>query len=193
MIRREDATEDFLTHRQPHIPQVAVGDLSTRLRPRHPLDTATSPTQDGPISAEFASPTKDLAASVAGGLSPNFPLSTRFLPCSTVRDLQERSALCCDVLGVRSRFGSLLEESIYNLGFVYEEGDVDFRKADAHGRLTNLGKLSLQRWESGLSAIHFIFPSKKQASNVSTAEGPHYQTTFHEFILAMQKYRGPDI
>jgi hypothetical protein len=97
------------------------------------------------------------------------------------------------LLGVRSRFGSLLEESIYNLGFVYEEGDVAFRKADAHGRLTNLGKLSLQRWESGLSAIHFIFPSKKQASSVRTAEGPHYQATFHEFILAMQKYRGPDI
>jgi hypothetical protein len=79
------------------------------------------------------------------------------------------------------------------LGFVYEEGDVDFRKADAHGHLTNLGKLSLQRWESGLSAVHFIFPSKKQASNVRTTEGPHHQATFHEFILAMQKYCGPDI
>jgi hypothetical protein len=192
-IRREDAVEDFLTHRRLHISQVAVGDSSTRLRPHHPLDTA-SPTQDGPISVEFASPTKDLAAYVAGGSSPNFPLRTRFLlPCSTDRNLRERSAFCCDVLGDRSRFGSLLEESIYNLGFVYEEGDVDFRKADAHGRLTNLGKLSLQRWESGLSAIHFIFPSKKQASNVRTAEGPHYQATFHEFILAMHKYRGPDI
>jgi hypothetical protein len=190
-IRREDAVEDFLTHRRLHILQVAVGDSSTRLRPHHPLDTA-SPTQDGPISVEFASPTKDLAAYVAGGLSSNFPLRTRFLPCSTVRNLRERSAFCCNVLGDRSRFGSLLKESIYNLGFVYEEGDVDFRKAGAHGRLTNLGKLSLQRWESGLSAIHFIFLFKKQASNVRTAEGPHYQATFHEFILAMQKYRGPD-
>jgi hypothetical protein len=134
--------EDFLSHRRPHIPQVAVGDSSTRLGPRHPLDTA-SPTQDGPISAEFASPTKDLAAYVAGGPSSNYTLRTRFLPCSTVRNLRERSAFCCDILGVRSRFDSLLKESIYNLGFVYEEGDVDFRKADAHGRLTNLGKLSL--------------------------------------------------
>jgi hypothetical protein len=191
-IRREDDVEDFLTHRQPHIRQVAVGDSSTRLRPRHPLDTA-SPTQDGPISGDFASPTEDLAAYVAGGSSSNFPLRTHFLPCSTVRNLRERSAFCCDILGVRSCFGSLLEESIHNLGFVYEEGDVDFRKADAHARLPNLGKLSLQRWESGLSAIYFIFPSKKQASNVRTAEGPHYQATFHEFILTMQKYRGPDI
>jgi hypothetical protein len=86
------------------------------------------------------------------------------------------------------------KQHIYNLGFVYEEGgDVDFRKADAKGRLTNLGKLSLQRWESGISAIHFLFPSQKQADNVRTAEGPDYQATFQDFILAMQEYRGPDI
>jgi hypothetical protein len=74
-IRREDAAEDFLTHRRPHFPQVAVGDSSTRLRPRHPLDTA-SPTQDGPISAEFASPTQDLvtAAMMAGYTAPRTPL-----------------------------------------------------------------------------------------------------------------------
>jgi hypothetical protein len=47
------------------------------------------------------------------------------------------------------------------LGFVYEEGDADFRKADANGLLTNLGKLSLERWESGILAIHFLFPSEK--------------------------------
>jgi hypothetical protein len=79
------------------------------------------------------------------------------------------------------------------LGFVYEVGGIDFRKADANGRLTNLGKLSLQRWVSGISAIHFLFPSQKQASNVRTAKGPHYQATFQDFILAMQEYRGPDI
>jgi hypothetical protein len=79
------------------------------------------------------------------------------------------------------------------LGFVYEEGDADFRKSDANGRLTNLGKLSLERWESGILAIHFLFPSEKQAINARTAEGPHYQVTFQEFSLAMQKYRGPDI
>jgi hypothetical protein len=79
------------------------------------------------------------------------------------------------------------------LGFVYEEGDADFRKTDANGRLTNLGKLSLERWESGILAIHFLFLSKKQAINARTAEGPHYQVTFHEFSLAMQNYRGSDI
>jgi hypothetical protein len=74
-IRREDAAEDFLTHRRPHIPQVAVGDSSTHLRPRHPLDTAI-PTQDGPVSAELASPTQDLvtAAMMAGYAAPRTAL-----------------------------------------------------------------------------------------------------------------------
>ena len=97
------------------------------------------------------------------------------------------------MLCVCSLFGSLLKESIYNLWFVYEEGDADFRKADATGRLTNLRKLSLERWQSGVSAVHFLFPSEKQGSNVRTAKGPHYQATFHDFIQAMQKYGGPDI
>jgi hypothetical protein len=74
-IRQEDAAQDFLTHRRPNIPQVTVGDSSTRLRPPHPLDTA-SPTQDGPISAEFASPAQDLvtAAMMAGYTAPRTAL-----------------------------------------------------------------------------------------------------------------------
>ncbi len=66
-----------------------------------------------------------------------------------------------------------------NRWFVYEEGDVDFRKADAKGRLTNLCKLSLERWESGILAIHFLFPSEQPAINDRTADGPPYQVTFH--------------
>jgi hypothetical protein len=74
-IRREDAAKDLRNHRRPHIPQVAVGDSSTCLRPRHPLDTA-SPTQDGPISAELASPAQDLvtAAMMAGYTAPRMAL-----------------------------------------------------------------------------------------------------------------------
>jgi hypothetical protein len=60
------------------------------------------------------------------------------LPCSKVLTSKERSGFCSDVLCARSRFGSLSKEYIYNLGFVYEEGDADFRKANAKGRLTDL-------------------------------------------------------
>jgi hypothetical protein len=170
---RKDDADDIKTHRH-------------YLPPRLPLD-ATGPTRDGPPSAHSVRLTEDpeeLSTTFPGGSSPDFPQRNPFLPCSTVQTLQERGAFCSDVFCVRSRFGSLLEESIYNLGSVYKEGDVDFRKADAKGRLTNLGKLSLHRWESGISAIHFLFPSQKQASNVRTAEGPHYQATFQDFILA---------
>ena len=80
-----------------------------------------------------------------------------------------------------------------NLGFIYEEGNEDFAKKDSNGKLTNLGILSLERWESGILAIHFVFPSKKQASNTRTAEGPHGQATFLDFARAMHKYRGPEI
>jgi hypothetical protein len=44
------------------------------------------------------------------------------------------------------------------LGFVYEEGDEDFKKDDINGKLTNLGILSLQCWKSGILAVHFVFP-----------------------------------
>jgi hypothetical protein len=142
---------------------------------------------------DVASPTQDDPAPPDGGPYPCFKPRKQFLPRSTVLTSKERSDFCSDVLCARSRFRSLLKESIYNLGFVYEEGGADFRKADANGHLTNLGKLTLERWESGILAIHFLFPSEKQAINARTAEGPHYQVTFHEFSLAMQKYRGPDI
>jgi hypothetical protein len=110
-----------------------------------------------------------------------------------VRTVNERSSFCSDVLRVRLHFNHLLDESIFMLGFVYEEGDDNFRKDCANGRLTNVGKLSFQLWKSGISAVHFLFLSKKQASNARMAEGPHCQATFLEFIQAMQKYRGPDI
>jgi hypothetical protein len=42
-------------------------------------------------------------------------------------------------------------------------------------------------------SVHFIFQPKKQASNTRTADGPHYQATFLNFILGMKQYRGPDI
>ena len=74
------------------------------------------------------------------------------------------------------------------MGFVYEESDADFKKADNNGQLTNLGMLSLQRWKKGISVVHFLFPSKKQASNTRTAEGPHGQATFADFVQAMHKY-----
>jgi hypothetical protein len=41
------------------------------------------------------------------------------------------------------------------------------------------------------SALYF--PAEKQASQMRTAEGPHYQATFIDFILAMKQYRGSDI
>jgi hypothetical protein len=78
------------------------------------------------------------------------------------------------------------------LGF-YEEGNEDFKKADNNGQLTNLGMLSLQQWKKCISVIHFLFPSKKQASNTCTAEGPHGQATFGDFVQAMHQYRRPDI
>jgi hypothetical protein len=144
---------------------------------------------------DVACPTQDVAASVDGGSYPRFKLSKPFLPHSAVLTLKERSNFCSNVLCARSRFSALLKESIYNLGLVFEEeeGDGDFRKADPNGQLTILAKLSLQRWESGILAIHFLFPSEKQAINARMAEGPHYQATFHEFSLAMQKYHRSDI
>jgi hypothetical protein len=42
-------------------------------------------------------------------------------------------------------------------------------------------------------AIHFIFPSEKQASSVRTVDDHHPQATFCEFVQAMQNYRGLDI
>jgi hypothetical protein len=94
---------------------------------------------------DVASPTQDGPAPPDGGPYPCFKPRKPFLPRSTVLTSKERSGFCSDVLCAPSRFGSLLKESIYNLGFVYEEGGADFRKADANLRLTNLGKLSLER------------------------------------------------
>jgi hypothetical protein len=157
-----DAGEDLSTRRRPRIPLDAGEDLTTRCRtdatdkdrkndaddikthrhylpPHRPLD-ATGPSRDDPPSVDSVHRTEDpeeLAPAVTGGSYPDFPQRNPFLPCSTVRTLLERSAFCSNVFRVGSRFGSLLEESIYNLGFVYEEGDVDSRKADAKGRLTN--------------------------------------------------------
>ena len=105
----------------------------------------------------------------------------------------DRSTFCATVLGNQSPYSHLLEDSIFNLGFFYEEGTEDFRKQDTNGKLTNLGKLSLKRWKSGITAIHFLFPSRHQASNTRTAEGPHGQATFVELVKAMQEYKGPEI
>jgi hypothetical protein len=117
---------------------------------------------------------------------------TPFLPSSTVRTDEERRSFCSQVLG-ELRYCHLLDETIFNLGFVYEEGDSDFTKKDTNGKLTNLGILNLHRWSSGISVIHFVFPSKQQASNTRTAEGPHGQATFLDFVRAMRKYRGTAI
>ena len=110
-----------------------------------------------------------------------------------MRTDEERRSFCSQVLGGSSRYGHLLEDTIFNLGFFYEEGNDDFSKNDTNGKLTNLGSLNLQRWKSGITAIHFVFPSDKQASNTRTAEGPHGQATFLEFAQVMQEYRGPEI
>jgi hypothetical protein len=131
--------------------------------------------------------------SVAEGSYHHFEPEKPCLPQSTIQTLNDRSVFYSDVLCIQSRFSHLLDESIFNLGFVYEEGDNDFRKDDANGRLRNLGKLNLQSWESCISAVHFMFPSEKQATNARTAKCPHCQATFREFIQAMQKYCGPDI
>jgi hypothetical protein len=117
----------------------------------------------------------------------------KFLPSSTVRTDEERHSFCSEVLGSSSGYGHLVEDTIFNLGFVYEEGNDDFSKNDTNGKLTNLGILNLHRWRSGITAIHFVFPSDKQASNTRTAEGPHGQATFIEFAQAMQAYHGPEI
>jgi hypothetical protein len=71
-----------------------------------------------------------------------------------------------------SPYSHLLEDNIFNLGFFYEEGDDGFKVKDSNNQMTNLGKLSHQRWKSGISALHFLFPSHHQASNTRTAEGP---------------------
>jgi hypothetical protein len=107
--------------------------------------------------------------------------------------VKERDYFCSEVLGVRSRYRHLLDKSIFNLGFLYEDGDNNFSSADSTSSLTNLGILSQERWRSGILLVHFIFPAEKQASNTPTAEGPHYQATFLDFILAMKQYCGPDI
>jgi hypothetical protein len=102
-------------------------------------DTSSCQASQSADSVRLTEDPEELSTTVTGGSYPDFPQRDSFLPCSTVRTLQKRGAFCSDVFRVRSRFGSLLEESIYNMGFVYEEGGVDFRKADAKGRLTNLG------------------------------------------------------
>jgi hypothetical protein len=79
------------------------------------------------------------------------------------------------------------------LGFVYEEGDNNFSSAGSTSSLTNPGILNQERWRSGTLSVHFIFPAEKQASNTGTAEGPHYQATFLDFILAMKQYCGPEV
>jgi hypothetical protein len=117
----------------------------------------------------------------------------QFLPCSSVCTEKERSDFCSTVLQSPSQYSHLLLDSIFNLGFVYEEGDDNFRRDDTNGQLTHLGILSQQRWKSGITTIHFIFPSESQASNTRTAEGPHGQATFVAFANAMREYRGPDI
>jgi hypothetical protein len=91
------------------------------------------------------------------------------------------------------RYRHLLDGTIHNLGFIYEEGDSNFTKKDTNRKLTNLGILNLHRWSSGISVIHFVFPSKQQANNTRTTEGHHDQATFLDFARAMQKYWGPEI
>ena len=121
---------------------------------------------------------------------------TKFLPVSSLRTEEERRSFCLEVLGGHWQslsYCHLLEKTIYNLGFVYEEGNETFRKEDVNGKLTNLGILNPVRWRSGISVIHFLFPSDKQASNTRTAEGPHGQATFVDFVWAMDLYEGPDI
>ena len=115
---------------------------------------------------------------------------TEFLPYDTVRTEKQRLDFCSALLGAggSARYAHLLDRSINNLGFVYEEGNDDFRKSDNKGQLTNLGILSTQRWKQGILAIHFLFPNKKQASNTRTARGPHGQATFVEFVHAMHEY-----
>jgi hypothetical protein len=96
-------------------------------------------------------------------------------------------------MGARSPYRHLLKPIIFDLAFVYEEGVVDFKKADKNGQLTNLDMLSLQQWKKGILVVHFLFPSKKQASNTRTAEGANGQATFADFVQPMHKYQGPDI
>jgi hypothetical protein len=79
------------------------------------------------------------------------------------------------------------------LGFIYKEGDADFKIGDNNGQLTNLGVLSLQRWKKGILVVHFLFSLKKQASNTHTAEGTHGQAMFADFVQAMHKYPGRNI
>ncbi len=117
----------------------------------------------------------------------------QFLPFSTVTNNQERILFCSHVLQKKSPFQHLLEDSIFNLGFVYEEGNTDFKAGDSNGELTGLGELSLQRWKCGITTIHFLFPSEKQASNTRTANGPHYQATFLDLVRTMEQYEASGI
>jgi hypothetical protein len=122
-----------------------------------------------------------------------FRSQNQFLPFSTVSNNQERIQFSSDVLQKKSPFQHLLEDSIFDLGFVYEEGNTDFKASDFNGALTGLGELSLQHWKCGITTIHFLFPSVKQASNTCTAEGPHYQATFLGMVRTMEQYKASDI
>jgi hypothetical protein len=118
---------------------------------------------------------------------------SRFLPRSTILTAKDRHAFCASMLADGSPYSHLLDDNIFNSGFFYEEGDDGFKVKDSNNQMTNLGKLSHQRWKSGILALHFLFPSHHQASNARTTEGPHGQATFFDLVKAMQKYIGPDI
>ena len=61
----------------------------------------------------------------------------------------------------------------------------DGLRADANNGLTNLGPLSLERWESGLDSLHVLFPSLAQFYNSKNALGAHYNETLRRILRAI--------
>jgi hypothetical protein len=107
--------------------------------------------------------------------------------------VKERDELCSKILGAGLHYRHLLDGSIFNLGFVYEEGEDILRKANISGLLTNLGILSQQGWRSGMLLVHFIMSIQKQVSNTRTTESSDQQALFIDLLCAMKLYGGPDI
>lgn len=75
-------------------------------------------------------------------------------------------------------YAHLFERSVFNHGFIFEEGGDDFLDDDTDYIWTNKGKLSIERWKVYMSHVHFAPQSRHQSYWCQNAEFPHYQTSF---------------
>jgi hypothetical protein len=77
---------------------------------------------------------------------------------------------------IRKNKPSLLEESVFNLGILFEVPDDDFHAADRGHLLTKLGHFSSRHWEK-MKNLRFIFPSEAQTYHAKTAAIPLMAST----------------